>query len=408
MHSSDDLFQAVSKSKPTMPNWVGASTQRAHERLHYLDWLRAFAVLGVFYAHAAWLFDLLYSWRIEDKGNIYVLVVFGTQWGMALFFLLAGASAWFSLGSRTARQFIGERLARLVLPFLAGVLLIAPPQAYFMDLSRSLYRGSFLQYYVQYFSHQQLSLNPQSLFGYGFHLWFLIFLFLYTLLALPLFAYLRRERGRRFIAWAAAICERRGGIFLPVLPLALIPATLRPWFPGYQGWADFVSWLGYFVYGYLFVADPRFQKAVRRQGLLVLCVGSACFLAILAMMFGPGVLKSWDNVPSYSVPYEFGQLLFSITSWSLVLLVLSFGMRALNVSNKLIQYANEAVLPFYVLHVLMIAVITFLFVQWEMAMAVRFVAVTTLALVTTLVVYELLIRRISVARWVFGMKPSKR
>jgi hypothetical protein len=98
--------------------------------------------------------------------------------------------------------------------------------------------------------------------------------------------------------------------------------------------------------GYLFVADPRFQKAVRRQGLLVLCVGSACFLAILAMMFGPGVLKSWDNVPSCSVPYEFGQLLFSITSWSLILLVLSFDMRALNVSNKLIQYANEAVLPF--------------------------------------------------------------
>jgi hypothetical protein len=39
---------------------------------------------------------------------------------------------------------------------------------------------------------------------------------------------------------------------------------------------------------------------------------------------------------------------------------------------------------------------------------VRFVAVTTLALATTLVVYELLIRRINVARWVFGMKPSKR
>ncbi len=309
------------QSKTILPSRAGASFPRAQERLSSLDWLRMLAVLGVFYAHAAWLFDLLYSWRIEETGNVYALVVFGNQWGMALFFLLAGASAWFSLGSRTARQFIGERFVRLVLPFLAGVLLIAPPQVYFMDLSRSLYHGSFLQYYVQYFTHWQLSWNPQSLVGYGFHLWFLVFLFLYALLALPLFTHLRRERGWRFIAWLAALCERRGGIFLLVPPLALIQVTLRPWFPGYQGWADFLSWLLYFVYGYLIVADLRLQKAIRRQGLLALFVGSASLLAILAMMFGPGALKSWDNVPSYSLHYELGQLLFSITSWSSVLLV---------------------------------------------------------------------------------------
>jgi hypothetical protein len=112
------------------------------------------------------------------------------------------------------------------------------------------------------------------------------------------------------------------------------------------------------VYGYLFVTDLRFQKAIRSQGLLALSVGSASLLAILAMMFGPSALKSWDNVPSYSLHYEFGQLLFSLTSWSSVLLVLSFGMHALNRTNRLIQYANEAILPFYVLHVLMIAAIS--------------------------------------------------
>jgi hypothetical protein len=41
-------------------------------------------------------------------------------------------------------------------------------------------------------------------------------------------------------------------------------------------------------------------------------------------------------------------------------------------------------------------------------MVVRFLLVSTLALVTTLGVYELLIKRVSVARWMFGMKPRKR
>ncbi len=43
-----------------------------------------------------------------------------------------------------------------------------------------------------------------------------------------------------------------------------------------------------------------------------------------------------------------------------------------------------------------------------MNMVARFLLVSTLALASTLVVYELLIKRISIARWLFGMKPRKR
>lgn len=405
-----DRQHAVSASKVINSRLAGTEVPvyGKKERLYYIDWLRMLAVLGVFYAHAAWLFDLLYGWRIESMGNAYALIFFGNQWGMALFFVLAGASAWFSLGSRMGRQFLGERVTRLVLPFLAGVLLIAPPQAYFMDLSRSLFHGSFLQYYQQYFLQQQFSWNPQSLVGYGFHLWFLAFLFLYSLLSLPLFLFLRRARGQHFIAWLAAVGERRGGLFLLVLPLALIQLTLRAAFPEYQGWADFVSWLVYFVYGYLLIAHVRLQQAIRRQGLLALSVGCVSLLSILLMMFGPGAVRVWQNVPGYSLAYELGQLLFSITSWSLILLALWFGMRVLNVDKAFIRYANGAIVPFYVLHYLLISVLTFLVLRWEMPMAVRFVVVTTLALMTTLLVYNLFIRRIGVLRWLFGMKLPHR
>ena len=98
----------------------------------------------------------------------------------------------------------------------------------------------------------------------------------------------------------------------------------------------------------------------------------------------------------------------SITCWSLILLALWFGMRVLNVDKALIRYANGAIVPFYVLHYLPISVLTFLVLQWEMPMAVRFVVVTTLALLTTLLVYNLLIRRIGVLRWLFGMKSPQR
>jgi peptidoglycan/LPS O-acetylase OafA/YrhL len=78
------------------------------ERLHYLDWLRVLAVLGVFYAHTINIYDSLY-WHIrggEQNAGLIVLVIFGTQWGMTLFFFLAGASSWFALESRKTGQFI--------------------------------------------------------------------------------------------------------------------------------------------------------------------------------------------------------------------------------------------------------------------------------------------------------------
>jgi len=233
-------------------------------------------------------------------------------------------------------------------------------------------------------------------------------LFLFSLLALPLFLTLRRERGEHFIAWLAALSERRAGLFVLLLPLALMRGVLGAAFSAYQGWTDFLSWFVFFVYGYLFVADRRFEQAVRKHGLFALGIGSASFLAIIVMMYGPGFLKSWESTPGYSLHYELAQLLLSITMWSWMIFALYIGIRFLNFDNPIIHYANEAVLPFYLLHFLMIVVISCLLVRWEMNIVARFLLVSTLALVATLGVYELLIKRVSVARWVFGMKSRKR
>src|SRR5437764_14761049 len=82
-------------------------TTGKQKRLHYLDWLRVLAVLGVFYVHTSNNFDAL-DWHTHDS-KLLTLGLFGSEWGMSLFFLLAGASVSFSLGSRTSRPFIAQR-----------------------------------------------------------------------------------------------------------------------------------------------------------------------------------------------------------------------------------------------------------------------------------------------------------
>ncbi len=379
------------------------------ERLHYLDWLRVLAVLGVFYAHSINIFDMLY-WHVRSGGQstgLIVLIVFGTQWGMSLFFFLAGASAWFALASRTAGQFIGERFKRLIIPFIVGFILLSPPQAYLFALSQGTYSGSFLQFIPYFFKHIQISWNPQWIAAYGYHLWFLAFLFFVALLTLPVLLLLRRKRGLDFIGWLALWCGKPAGLFVFVIPIALIQIALRAPFPGYQGWADFFIWLIVYVYGFMLLADKRFTAAIQKQGVIALIVAIACVLIMIIANFA-GVLGSWDSITSYTPGYVLYQILRSMTTWSLMIFILYFGMHCLNSRNKVIVYTNEAILPFYVLHHPVIVVIAFFTIPWALSLGLKFLLVSTAALIATLLIYDLLIRRWNVMRVLFGLKPLKR
>lgn len=117
-----------------------------------------------------------------------------------------------------------------------------------------------------------------------------------------------------------------------------------------------------------------------------------------------GALTGWDALSDYSVGYVLYQLLRSIVIWSWMLFVLYFGLRVLNLSNKIIDYANEAILPFYVLHHPVLVVTAFVTFTWGLALGIKYLVVSTLALLTTLALYDLCIRRINIMRWLFGMK----
>ena len=125
---------------------------------------------------------------------------------------------------------------------------------------------------------------------------------------------------------------------------------------------------------------------------------------LIVVTFGSGFLSLWENTPSYSIQYELYQLLCSITAWSWMVFIVYFGMRFLDFGNKVIQYTDKAVLPFYVLHPLVIVLLVFFSLQWQIDMAVKFLVVSSLSLVGTLAIYEVLIKRISLLRWLFGMK----
>lgn len=382
------------------------------ERRHDIDWLRVLAVLLLIYFHSARIFD---PWGFYVKNEpsseaMGAFIGFVHQWHMPLLFLVSGAATWFSLGSRTGGEYAGERLRRLIIPLIFGSLVIVPPQVYCMRLENlahgrlSAYKfsGSYLKFYPHFFD----GIAPRGNFEWA-HLWFLGYLFVFSLLVLPLFLFLRKGSGRPLTSRLAALCERRGGIFLLAIPLALIQATLRARWPGWQNlyddWANFSFYLTFFIYGYILCSDAGFMRAIDRHGKAALLMGMASVLVLFA-------LERTGNAPArgYSLGWTLYMILNGFNSWFWIVAILGFGRRYLNFTNSALRYANEAVLPFYILHQTVIVVIGYYVVRWNMGVTGKFLVITTASLAATVLIYDAFVKRVGFMRFLFGMRPKKR
>ena len=255
-------------------------------RRYELDWLRILAVLLLLYFHTAAIF------YTGDLGEFYIkndqssqamswFIIFVHQWHMPLFFLLSGAGTRFALLFRSARQHVQERFNRLFIPFLFGTLVLVPPQVYYRLLSNPSYQDSYLQFYPQFFN----GIRPQGNFEWS-HLWFVIYLFVFSLIALPLFLHLKGA-GAHLLSKLSLGIEKPGAILLLALPLAVIEAGLRPRWPGFQNlyddWANFCLYLLYFIYGYLIYSDARFGQAIDRHLRIALLMGLISMLALFSL-----------------------------------------------------------------------------------------------------------------------------
>jgi glucan biosynthesis protein C len=374
------------------------SSETKSPRIYYIDWLRVLAVLLLVPFHTGRIFDIwepFYAKSAEVSTSLtYIFVGAVNPWHMPLFFLLAGAATWFALGFRSRGQYVKERFKRLVIPLAFGLLVIIPPQSYLGALTYGNFDGSFLQYYPRFFQ-----IGPGGgLEGYrgGFtpgHLWFILMLFLLSLVALPLLVYLRRKAGQRLVGRLAAFFTRPGAIFLLAVPLG--PMLALPDIGGKNPSYYFTL----FVYGYVLMADARFAEALDRHKTSALVLGLGMLVPLLV------ILASGVDIPEWLDPI-LGICFHCFVTWFLLVAILGFGRKALNSTNEVLRYASRAAYPCYILHQTVIVVIGFYVVQWNASLLFKFLVINVAATVTTILVYELLVKRTNVTRILFGMKPQ--
>ena len=155
-----------------------------NKRIDYIDNLRSITILLLIPYHLAMAYN---SWGeanyifFERINPIASIVTFISPWFMPLMFLLAGVSASFSIKKRGYFAFIKERLKRLGIPLIAGILFINPILSFVADKSHNGYEGSFLEHYSVFFSKFTDLTGYDGGFTLG-HFWFIAVLILISCL----------------------------------------------------------------------------------------------------------------------------------------------------------------------------------------------------------------------------------
>ncbi|MHA2315514.1 MAG: acyltransferase family protein [Candidatus Hermodarchaeia archaeon] len=373
-------------------------------RLYYLDWFRVLAMLGIFFFHNARFYDAFTDWHVKNATTnlaASAIVAFMSQWIMPLFFLIAGAGTYYALKSRRPGQFIQERTFRLLIPLVFGLLVIVVPQAYFEAISHGEQLGgyNFFQLYGLY-----LEGIPDLQF---YHLWFLWFLFMFSVITLPIF--FNSKSGKSILSRIAQHLNKPLILLLIfMMSIAIVDILIYP--AGYFGHRDsggwnIVAYLLFYVFGYLIFATPHFIDTIRRLRWFSLGCGVVVFIFAIAFF-----VDEIAEPAKYfgSTNFVMAHFIQALNTWCWLLAILGLGSQLLNRNNRFLSYANEAVLPFYILHQTVIISIGFYVVQWNTGVGVKYAAIASSSFIAIMLIYELLVRRISVLRFLFGMRRARK
>ncbi|MFC1981012.1 acyltransferase family protein [Chloroflexota bacterium] len=389
---------------------AGSNVTNKSLRLHYIDWLRVLAMLAIFLFHNNRLFDTV-GWHLKNSDqSIVSTIITGLLdlWLMPLFFLLSGVGSWYALKSRSGGQYLFDRIKRLLIPlYTVGVFILVLPQVYFDWVTNKGYTSTFWESIPLYIGSIPDHFYASPLFFNVFwgHLWFLQFLFLISLVTLPLLVYLKSEQGQKLIKRLATWCNRWGGIFLFLIPLILVRIGLRSFFGGEHTWADFFYFAVFFLIGYIMPADNRFTDRIKRFGWVCLGLGIVGWLGEGYLILGLGY--NYPGNESFSLMFVLFQIIMSIASWSWVVFILSLGARYLNFDNKVVNYGNDTVLPSYILHQTIILIVGWFVITWNIGILPKYLINGVVSFVLIMALYELLIKRFNIVRVFFGMRLKK-
>ncbi|SFC15099.1 acyltransferase family protein [Massilia yuzhufengensis] len=378
-------------------------------RLYFLDWVRILAFFALILYHTG-MYYVSWDWHVKSPfagTGPEPFMMMSSPWRLGLLFFIGGVAASLMLRRAGTAAFLGRRSIRLLVPLVFGMLVIVPPQPYFEVVEKLGYSdgyGAFMRLYLQAyngFCREDCLILPT-----WNHLWFVAYLWIYTMLLGAGIALL----GPRFDRIAARTGALLQGWKLVVLPAALLAAAriaLVEHYPTNHSvvgdWTNHAMSFLPFVLGALVARVPGFWSrlaVLRWQALGVAAFGWTMFVmwdAVTHDVFTPAAVR---------VLRPFMVAAYAFMAWSAVVAACGFAQRHLDADGPARRYLNEAVFPVYILHQTLIVVLAHAMQPLRIAPGAEAVLLVVLTITLSFASFEV-IRRVRVLRPLFGLAPQR-
>ena len=378
------------------------------QRRHDIDALRALAFGLLILYHLAMLYVAEWGWHLKSSyltESIQMPMLMMNRWRMDLIFLISGISTAFLLQRSRVAAFVRERSWRLMLPLIFGMLVVVPIQPYAQGVTNGLVEPGFLHFLARYYTGAPW---PEKAFdgwehGYTWnHLWYLAYLWTYTMLLALLQPVLNSQLSLRL---RQAFTGLRGLplLLLPALPLFVYTVTLQERFPNTNNlthdWYAHAVYFTIFLYGWCLANSAGIWAelaALRKRALGLTFITGAAYLGMVRIFWGVDEVSTAEQWLIWALRNAY--------VWLMLCTILGWAHATLNRPWRWLPWATQAVYPWYVLHQSLIVLIAY----WLVPLKVGAVAEPLLVGVGTVlgcwVITSGIVQRVKWLRPLFGLK----
>ncbi len=308
-------------------------------RKHYIDNLKWIILLILIPYHTS------QAWNVWSEPNyiflggnrlISSIIVFFSPFFIPLLFLLAGISTKYALQKRTVKEYLVERVKKLLIPFLFGTIIFMPIMSYIADKFNCSYSGSFFQHYAVFYTKFTDLTGADGGFSVG-QFWFLLYLLVISTVSVGVFTIFKKDisvKEKPLPFWL---------VFLLGIPLPLFSEWLS------VGGKSLVEYAYLFLIGYFVFSDDKTVRNAEKNCWLLFAIGiAATILNIYLFIWAETEYILLNTITKY------------VSEWIMIIALIGLAKRYLNLNGKVSDHMRKRSFLFYTYHFIWVVLFQYL------------------------------------------------
>lgn len=351
-------------------------------RKDFIDNVRIICIMLLFPYHTCMIYnnwgEIFYVTGVPYKlPSYFVSIVY--PWWMTLLFTIAGISSYYAFKKRTMKEYTKERVEKLLIPLLVGLVVILPLQSYIADIFHNGYSGGYFEHYKVFFTRYTYLTGQDGGFTPG-HLWFMLYLFTISMIMLPFMnKYIKSSRK----------LDGSKVRMVHLIPIFIIILICTPILE--IGGKSLGESLACFAIGFFLLSDELVQERLEKNSFWLTIMFLFAILVRIILQyneFGSGVI--WDVEQR-------------MVTWFGILAILGIGKKYLNKSNAVTRYFSNAAFPLYYFHQSVLVVLGYLALKYTNIIWIQFSIIMIGSFIITIMCYEVF-KRFKISSFLFGIK----